>query len=251
MFGQENGWILIQYDLSRDRMRMGYIEASALPKNAQVPQLNLNHTAVNIGYATNLTDDPLFSQSALAQLLQGQPVTSLSSMGTWGYIETTVNNTPVRGFVPGNALHMPIPRRPFPLTDTTPGLMAGTLYNGTMPGQGYVAYTSMSLNDARDAFVITVHVEAPDSWHSPQTGTDALLGYQLYENNRAGTFTTRLPDDKNMLVFTASLPISTQAQVVGLVPVFAVWQPASAKPSLSRCHKENNMKRIFACIRCC
>ena len=32
VFGQENGWILIQYDLSRDRMRMGYIEASALPK---------------------------------------------------------------------------------------------------------------------------------------------------------------------------------------------------------------------------
>ena len=223
VFGQENGWILIQYDLSRDRMRMGYIEASALPKNAQVPQLNLNHAAVNIGYATNLTDDPLFSQSALAQLPQGQPVTSLSSMGTWGYIETTVNNTPVRGFVPGNALHMPIPTpAPFPLTDTTPGLVAGTLYNGAMSGENYVAYTSMSLNDARDAFVITIHVEAPDSWHSPQTGTDALLGYQLYENNRAGAFTTRLPDDKNMLVFTASLPISTQAQVVGLVPVFAV-----------------------------
>ena len=36
VFGKENGWILIQYDISSDHMRFGYILEKALPKKADV-----------------------------------------------------------------------------------------------------------------------------------------------------------------------------------------------------------------------
>ena len=39
VFGEENGWILIQYDINKDHMRIGWIKSSALPKKATVSRL--------------------------------------------------------------------------------------------------------------------------------------------------------------------------------------------------------------------
>ncbi len=225
VFGQENGWILIQYDLSSDHMRIGYIEAAALPRGANVGALALTHSPVTTNIAVSLTDDPLFSRSALAQLPQGQHVTRLAGMGAWAYIETKVNNVLARGFVPAGAVNMPSPTlapfSEFP-PQTTPGLPAGTLFNGVFPQQGYTPYVAMNMNAARTDFEVTVHALLPNNWRDPAPGVDALLGYQLYENNKPGGLSAMSVDANGYSVFLLSVPVSTEAKVLGLVPVYAV-----------------------------
>lgn len=106
VFGQENGFVLIQYDITSDHMRFGYIDAAALPRQASVPALALYRQPAVLLSNISLTDDPLFSGAALAYLMQGQQVTQLATMGSWAYIETTVNGLSARGFVPISSLSL-------------------------------------------------------------------------------------------------------------------------------------------------
>ena len=102
IFGEENGWLLVQYDISSDRMRFGYIDASALPKNADVPELiwfTLPEQTINVN--TFVTDDPLMSCVSICQLNVGDKVRVLASFDNWYYIETTNDyGQLLRGFVP-------------------------------------------------------------------------------------------------------------------------------------------------------
>lgn len=103
VFGRENGWILIQYAISRDHMRFGWIPEKALPKGASVGGVNFTTAAASLSRACVLTDDPLFSQTALLSLPEGSRVTWLATMGDWAYVESTSGDL-VRGFVPMSAL---------------------------------------------------------------------------------------------------------------------------------------------------
>ena len=102
IFGEEDGWLLVQYDISSDRMRFGYIDASALPENAEVPELiwfTLPEQTVNTN--TFVTDDPLNSCVAICQLSAGDKVRVLASFDNWYYIEITNEyGQLLRGFVP-------------------------------------------------------------------------------------------------------------------------------------------------------
>ncbi len=103
VFGKENGWILIQYAIDREHYRFGYITAAALPKNAEVKDLQFNQIRAAIDHPVSVTDDPLFSQSLLTTLVEGETVTWLATMGEWAYIE----GDGFRGFVPEDALSFP------------------------------------------------------------------------------------------------------------------------------------------------
>ena len=102
IFDEENGWLLVQYDISSDRMRFGYIDASALPKNADVPELiwfTLPEQSINAN--TFVTDDPLMSCVSICQLNAGDKVRVLASFDNWYYIEMTNDyGQLLRGFVP-------------------------------------------------------------------------------------------------------------------------------------------------------
>lgn len=100
VFGQENGWILIQYSIDTAHYRFGYIEASSLPKDAYVGYLNFYARNAVIQYSVSVTDDPLYSRSTLITASAGENVTWLATMGDWAYIE----GTNYRGFVPLNAI---------------------------------------------------------------------------------------------------------------------------------------------------
>lgn len=105
VFGSENGYILIQYAISKDRMRFGYIEEAALAKNTSVRELTWpNAVSASITQRTPLTDDPLNSQTALLTLTQGSKVTFLAVMGDWAYVETTEGEW-ARGFVPQDVVN--------------------------------------------------------------------------------------------------------------------------------------------------
>ena len=108
IFGEENGWVLVQYDISRDQMRFGYVDASVLPKNAEVPQLiwyDLPDQTMNT--STYVTDDPLVSNAAIHCLNAGDTVKVLSSFGNWYYIEVTPGTGKIlRGFVRKNTIDL-------------------------------------------------------------------------------------------------------------------------------------------------
>jgi len=105
VFGRENGFILIQYDITSDKMRFGYITEEALPKNASVPALSLKAEEAVITQNTFLTDDPLKSTASIRSLSAGESgVTFLSQMGDWAYVEMHEGGQKMRGFMPAYAL---------------------------------------------------------------------------------------------------------------------------------------------------
>lgn len=103
VFGRENGWMMIQYDITRDHMRIGWIEESALPKNASVSTIVWQEQSAWLSKTATVTDDPLYSQSAILTLPQGAWVTVLGTLGDWAYIESSTGDL-LRGFVKRDAL---------------------------------------------------------------------------------------------------------------------------------------------------
>ena len=77
VFGRLGGWIMVQYDISVDRYRIGWIEASALPSGAQVEDLSDLGVGLEQTYFQDvqvpcvLTDDPFNSQTQIVQLPKG------------------------------------------------------------------------------------------------------------------------------------------------------------------------------------
>lgn len=104
VFGAEGDWILVQYDITKDHNRIGYIYKNALPKDATVPDLVLTDVDAVINYDVEATDDPLVSKAAIAKLTENTKVKCLGAMGDWTYIESSENGVRFRGFVPTECL---------------------------------------------------------------------------------------------------------------------------------------------------
>ena len=108
IFGEEDGWVLVQYDISRDQMRFGYVDASVLPKDTEVQTLHwydLPDQSVKVNIS--VTDDPLVSRNIIAYLNAGDTVKVLSSFGNWYYIEmTNAQGETLRGFIPQTSIDL-------------------------------------------------------------------------------------------------------------------------------------------------
>ena len=101
IFGEEDGWLLVQYDISSEQMRFGYVDASALPRNTEVQTLrwyDLPEQTVKAN--TFVTDDPLASWNPICTLNTGDHVKVLADFGNWYYVELTDGyGRLLRGFV--------------------------------------------------------------------------------------------------------------------------------------------------------
>ena len=106
VFGYQDDWILIQYDISSDHMRIGWIQKSALPKKASVSQLNMSNTPAYTVQQAIVTDDPLNSQQSIYTIPQGQQVTFLMKMGSWDYVSYSDGKTSFYGFVKENCVQV-------------------------------------------------------------------------------------------------------------------------------------------------
>lgn len=115
VFGVQDGWALIQYDISSTQMRFGYIDASALPGDVHVNTLHFLNQDAYLTRRAALTDDPLNSQSTLLILPEGAWMTWLATMGEWAYVESSTGDM-VRGFVPLSSIST---HRVFELADHT------------------------------------------------------------------------------------------------------------------------------------
>ena len=103
-FGREDGMVLIQYAISSDRARFGYIRADALADTDSVELLEFAFEPVELASPADITDDPLLSKEAVAHLQAGEQVQYLGTFGgDWTYIQTL---TPplMRGFIPSGSI---------------------------------------------------------------------------------------------------------------------------------------------------
>ena len=106
VYGQKDGWILIQYSISADHYRFGWIEKSALPKGTTVPELNFRVAPGDQSVAFNrdsyLTDDPLVSRAKLCTVKAETDIFYLGSLNDeWAYVMVeTADGRWMCGFMP-------------------------------------------------------------------------------------------------------------------------------------------------------
>lgn len=104
VYGQKDGYILIQYSIDSSHYRFGWIDRNALPEGTSVPAMDFAgisaDTLSEITQDTFLTDDPLFSQKKLCSLKAGQTVSWLAVLNNdWVYVLVNVNGKMMCGFV--------------------------------------------------------------------------------------------------------------------------------------------------------
>lgn len=104
VYGQKDGYILIQYSIDSSHYRFGWIDRNALPEGTSVPAMDFAgisaDTLSEITQDTFLTDDPLFSQNELCSLKAGQTVSWLAVLNNdWAYVLVNVNGKMMCGFV--------------------------------------------------------------------------------------------------------------------------------------------------------
>lgn len=216
VFGVTDGWAMIQYDITATHMRIGYIDAAALPKNARVGALALYPQSKLVGRSTQLTDDPLFSKESILQLKAGGEVTQLSTLGTdWTYVEVQSGDSLLRGFVPAASL----------MDKPSLGRLALGPGETATDEQGFAQYQARAIlrrAGEKDIQRITVYAILPEEWKTPAPGVDALIGYRLYEGNQPSRLLKSQSDFQGLAVFSLEEAWTTGADVLGLVPLFAL-----------------------------
>ncbi len=212
VFGVDSGYLLIQYAVSSDHMRFGYIPASAAPNS--VSSLDFSYAVAYVTETAALTDDPLYSKQSLGMIQEGQQVQWLAAMGDYAYVATQLADQPVRGFLPKAAVN----RRAEETERTASGQFSS-----------YSAFCTFSIleNNHFYAVVNTTH----DLF--TQGTEDTITGYVLYANQIPVTDCTCVSggwsQDANgqwhqQFVITGSLPAGTA--LVGFCPVRQTLLPA-------------------------
>ncbi len=101
LYGAENDWALIGYELNNGDYRLGYIPLSAIPQlGLQIPYLDLQSYSITVHDRASLTDDIVMSNGTVIIIPAGTSVTFLGRVGTeWVYIQTMTTSYMIRGFV--------------------------------------------------------------------------------------------------------------------------------------------------------
>ncbi|MBP3655232.1 MAG: hypothetical protein J6K32_00885 [Clostridia bacterium] len=101
VFGEHEGWLMIQYHIDGGRYRIGWIDAAAL-QGRKVPEVRLymDNILQEITETCILTDDPMGSRSEIAVLQPETEVVSLNRIGVeWEYVRVTIDGEVYYGFI--------------------------------------------------------------------------------------------------------------------------------------------------------
>lgn len=101
-FGQYDCWAMVAAGTADAFGPVGWVESAALDGLDDAPSLSFDDAlSVMIEDDTFLTVDPLADPPAqLAPIARGAQVTLLARYEDWGYVQTEIEDTPVRAFVP-------------------------------------------------------------------------------------------------------------------------------------------------------
>ena len=104
VFGEENGWLMVQYQISQDHLRIGWIRPERIPWEAGIQPLNFSSRRETLAFSCPITDDPLYFGSEITVLPLGTPVDWIASLGGYAYVQAQDGRTQIRGFLPFAAL---------------------------------------------------------------------------------------------------------------------------------------------------
>ena len=111
VLGSYGNWIMIHYEINAEQYRVGWIAKDALPKGAEVTELDIYWGIYQEKYAQDvvetcfLTDDPFNSRKAIAKLEKGTPLKELIyDYEGWSYILVEVDGQIMGGFVPTESI---------------------------------------------------------------------------------------------------------------------------------------------------
>lgn len=106
--GWESGWLLLMYETNNGSVRVGYASSGDIKGGVPLnTYLTFEYSTAQVIQNCQLTDDPARCYEPIASLSAGTAVTYLTTYfnsNAWAYVETSVNGTPVRGFIPAYAL---------------------------------------------------------------------------------------------------------------------------------------------------
>ncbi len=100
IYGNDNGWTLISYEIGQGRYRFGYVKSSLLYGKATTSDIQFENSKTQTASDVTMTDDPVGFSSTLTIITAGQPITVLAHYGDQAYIE--YKN--MRGFIDENAV---------------------------------------------------------------------------------------------------------------------------------------------------
>lgn len=107
VFGSYNGWILIEYAISGEHLRIGWIAESALPQGAVIEELAFASVPARTVVRADLTDDPLASKMPVVSLPQGTDVLWLANFEDCAYVQCNTQ-PPIYGFIDMRALSVSV-----------------------------------------------------------------------------------------------------------------------------------------------
>lgn len=106
VWGNENSWYMICYNISKGKNRVGYIKKDGFTLSTR--ELDFSWEYAKTVRDVALTDDPDGSQPVVCDIPKGATVYYLATYygryGTWYYIEYQGRDIPTRGFIPENSL---------------------------------------------------------------------------------------------------------------------------------------------------
>lgn len=112
-YGTWNGWLLIEYEISGDKYRYGWIDAADLPSDLAESFAELDfaydgweYTCGVVVQDVDLTDDPFHSKSVVADMDKGASVHVLAKKQDYFLVEGYVGRKLCMGFVPAGAVDL-------------------------------------------------------------------------------------------------------------------------------------------------
>lgn len=154
VYGTCLGRMMIEYELSAGRHRIGWIDTDQLPESALagVPELAFfdggnteDYTYGVVTGSTGLYDDPLHSRSGICGILPGTSVRVFAKLGSWYLVEGFVCEKLRMGFMPGTSL----------------GLAHGYAANPEWMIGRCTRYTEEDIYDAFDALAQCIYHQWP------------------------------------------------------------------------------------------
>lgn len=127
ILGGEDGWTLIEYEVSMRTSRVGYVQEKYIPCPVESSFVRVPMDVVAPGDGTFLTDDPYVSQYAQIDVLSGATVTALCAADPYyAYVELeSPRDGLARGFMPLKDLA--------PAAERPDGSLSGVMLQ-SMPG---------------------------------------------------------------------------------------------------------------------
>lgn len=210
VFGHEGDWLLIQYAISGDQMRFGYIPYSAL-NNKGVDALSFSELSAYTYRSVALTNDPLGEKGTVMTLANGESITCLAEMGEWEYIECeTGAGQLTRGFIPSNAV-------------TVMNNMSGVTVNEKFSDYSARAeFTFIYSTNVSSGYVGANGLESIAIGVTIPYAKSDIVGYRLYYNNTMlceSQFSAAVATNKS--IYMQGNVTAPSAGTVGLCPVYS------------------------------